>query len=106
MQRCEPGLYNFGNTCYANSVLQALFYHLPLREHCIQQHAEKVSRGDVSKTVFGQLAKLFNSMATADEALQKDLNTLVTTVIDGDSQFTKAVQQDAEEFYRSLVNQA
>ena len=87
-------------------MLQALFHLLPLREHCIQQHKEKVSQGDVTKTPFGHLSKLFHSMATANEALETDLKTLVNMVIEGNSQLTKGRQEDADEFYQSLLDQA
>ncbi|KAE8442704.1 hypothetical protein EG329_002949 [Mollisiaceae sp. DMI_Dod_QoI] len=30
------GLENFGNTCYCNSIVQALYYSLPFREHVVR----------------------------------------------------------------------
>ena len=29
-------LVQFGNTCYCNSVIQALYFCLPFRQHCLQ----------------------------------------------------------------------
>ncbi|CAD6453650.1 566a74af-750d-4e13-8cbb-6eaab4db9f93 [Sclerotinia trifoliorum] len=47
------GLENFGNTCYANSILQALYYSVPFRENVV-----KYPPHSPSDTPNGQLLKL------------------------------------------------
>lgn len=52
-------LYQFGNTCYANSVLQALYFCLPFREKVL-----KYSRGEgEDETLLSALSDLFSQMS-------------------------------------------
>ena len=51
------GFENFGNTCYANSVLQSLYYCRPFREHLLQ-YATRLPR-DSEENLLTCLADLF-----------------------------------------------
>ncbi|XP_014677527.1 PREDICTED: ubiquitin carboxyl-terminal hydrolase 46-like [Priapulus caudatus] len=55
------GLVNFGNTCYCNSVLQALYFCKPFREKVL---AYKASQKRNKETLLTCLADLFYSIAT------------------------------------------
>ena len=54
--------FQFGNTCYSNSVLQALYFCRPFREKVLQfkQH----QKNNKKETLLTCLADLFYSIAT------------------------------------------
>ena len=55
-------LFQFGNTCYCNSVLQALYFCRPFREKVLQyKHQQKNQK---KETLLTCLADLFYSIAT------------------------------------------
>ncbi|KAH9643842.1 hypothetical protein HF086_018235 [Spodoptera exigua] len=55
------GLVNFGNTCYSNSVLQALYFCRPFREKVLEYKAKNKR---TKETLLTCLADLFYSIAT------------------------------------------
>merc|ERR1711944_272805 len=79
------GLVNFGNTCYSNSVLQALYFCKPFREKVLEYKA-KNKKG--KETLLSCLADLFYSIATQKEKVD----------------FDNYMQQDAHEFLNFLIN--
>ncbi|MGH0163930.1 UNVERIFIED_CONTAM: hypothetical protein FKN15_010588 [Acipenser sinensis] len=54
------GLVNFGNTCYCNSVLQALYFCRPFRENVLAYKAQQKKK----ENLLTCLADLFHSITT------------------------------------------
>lgn len=54
-------LFQFGNTCYSNSVLQALYFCRPFREKVLEYKARNKR---TKETLLTCLADLFHSIAT------------------------------------------
>jgi len=53
------GLENFGNTCYANSVLQALYFCRPFRGRVLEYAAQRLPVRDADENLLTCLAELF-----------------------------------------------
>ena len=53
------GLENFGNTCYANSVLQALYFCRPFRERVLAYAGQRLPVRDADENLLTCLAELF-----------------------------------------------
>ena len=75
-----PGLYNMGNTCFANSVLQCLVHTRVFREHC--------RLGKHSKNCFSDISK-YNFVESIDEFPGDKLQRLpaIQAVLNSRSQF-------------------
>ncbi|XP_074588094.1 uncharacterized protein LOC141843995 [Curcuma longa] len=56
------GLENFGNTCYCNSVLQALYFCIPFREHLLNYYTNNKNNGDAEENLLTCLAELFTQV--------------------------------------------
>jgi ubiquitin carboxyl-terminal hydrolase 12/46 len=94
------GFTNFGQTCYMNSVLQALYFCQPFRQAVLKQPLHK---GD--DTLLQALVDLFEQISTNKRkhgtlAPRKFFNKLRRD----NEIFGKYVQQDAQEFMIYLLN--
>ncbi|XP_021688110.1 ubiquitin carboxyl-terminal hydrolase 3 isoform X4 [Hevea brasiliensis] len=58
------GLENFGNTCYCNSVLQALYFCVPFREQLLEYYATNKNTGDAEENLLTCLADLFTQISS------------------------------------------
>ncbi len=59
------GLVNFGNTCYCNSVIQALYFCRPFRERILAyKQSLKKSGGQQKDNLLVCLADLFSNIAS------------------------------------------
>jgi len=105
------GFENYGNTCYCNSVLQALYFCLPLRErilnHFFQHGMPHLDyRDDQDETLLISFCDLFYSI----HSQKKKVGVLgpkkfIQKLRSENSLFRSGMQQDAHEFLNYLLNE-
>lgn len=94
------GFENFGNTCYANSVLQALYY-CPAFRHAVMSHPSTPGEDNLLTTLADLFETIsFNKRKTGTLAPRKFCLRLKRE----HAVFNTTQQQDAQEFLNFLLN--
>ncbi|CAA0369448.1 unnamed protein product [Arabidopsis thaliana] len=98
------GFENFGNTCYCNSVLQALYFCAPFREQLLEHYAN--NKADAEENLLTCLADLFSQISSQKKKTGVIApKRFVQRLKKQNELFRSYMHQDAHEFLNYLLNE-
>ncbi|KAK0418460.1 hypothetical protein QR680_013569 [Steinernema hermaphroditum] len=97
--------FQFGNTCYCNSVIQALYFCRPFRERILQYKTQLKKSGNQKENLLTCLADLFHNIANQKRRVGTIAPKRFITKLKKENElFDNYMQQDAHEFLNYLLN--
>jgi ubiquitin carboxyl-terminal hydrolase 12/46 len=100
------GFENFGNTCYCNSVLQALYFCIPFRERMLEYYAKSSKvNSDEEDNLLMCMGELFNTISSQRKKTGVIApRKFVQKLRKENELFRSYMHQDAHEFLNYMLN--